>query len=181
MLTNQEKNCREIFTVIMTLFREIRCCSRDEALCLGVTFHQFVILDAVAARQELDLAELHGILSVEKSTTTRLVNPLLRKGLLKRETALHDSRAAKLSLTEAGRDTHRQVWECLMAFFESIDRKLPAGRREDVLDAVRIFSTAIREAAVQCRCCSNKPEGEPAKDTLSGFPRKRESRRSKKE
>jgi DNA-binding MarR family transcriptional regulator len=159
MSTNTEKQSREIFTVIMTLFREIRCCSRDEALCMGVTFHQFVILDAVAARSELDLAELHGILSVEKSTTTRLVNPLLRKGFLKRETALHDSRAVKLSLTEAGRETHRQVWECLRAFFESIGRQLPAGQRTAILDAVRIFSTAIRESATQCRCMQITDKG----------------------
>jgi DNA-binding MarR family transcriptional regulator len=152
MSTNHEKRCREVFGIIMTLFREIRCCSRDESVCRGVTFHQFVILDAVAERRELDLAELHGILSVEKSTTTRLVNPLLRKGLLMREKALHDSRAAKLSLTEAGRETHRQVWECLTAFFESIGRKLPEGQREGILDAVRMFSTAMREAAAQCRC-----------------------------
>jgi DNA-binding MarR family transcriptional regulator len=42
-----------------------------------VTFHQFLILDAVAARRGLELAALHGILAVQKSTTTRLVTPLL--------------------------------------------------------------------------------------------------------
>ncbi len=138
----------------MTLFREIRCCSRDEAICLGVTFHQFVILDAVAEKGEMDLAELHGVLSVEKSTTTRLVNPLLRRGLLRREKAPHDSRAVKLALTEAGRETHLKVRDCLLAFFAGIDRNIPAGQRDGVLEAVRIFATAIRKAAAQCRCCA---------------------------
>ena len=125
MSPNLNKNCREIFEILMTLAREIRCCSRDEAICGGITFHQFVILDAVAKKKGLDLADLHKILSVEKSTTTRLVNPLLQKGLLKRDRSERDSRAAKLTLTEEGMEIHRKVWMCLGGFFENITRNVP--------------------------------------------------------
>ncbi|MFH1080726.1 MAG: MarR family transcriptional regulator [Pseudomonadota bacterium] len=135
----------------MSISREIRCFSRDEAICQGVTFHQFMILDAVAKTGELGLAELHRILSVEKSTTTRLVNPLIRKGLLKRDKATHDSRAANLALTEAGMETHRKVSLCLAGFFEGIARNIPEGQREGILEAVKIFTGAMRKAAVTCR------------------------------
>jgi len=153
MSTNLDKNCREIMELIMSLAREIRCCSRDEAICQDVTFHQFVILDAVAKKGELGLAELHGILSVEKSTTTRLVNPLIQKGLLKRDKATHDSRAARLTLTEEGRETHRRVWLCLGGVFQNITRQIPEGQRNGVLESVRVFTEAMRRAAVACRCC----------------------------
>lgn len=147
------KTHREIFDIITSLSREIRCCSRDEAICQNVTFHQFIILDAVAKKKGLALADLHRILSVEKSTTTRLVNPLLQKGLLKRDRAEHDSRAARLTLTEEGGQTHRKVWTCLGGFFGSITRHIPEGRQGEILDAVKLFTTAMREAAAQCRCC----------------------------
>jgi DNA-binding MarR family transcriptional regulator len=153
MSTNLEKNYREIFDIIMGLSREIRCCSRDEAICQNVTFHQFVILDAVVKKKGLDLADLHKILSVEKSTTTRLVNPLLLKGLLKRDRAEHDSRAVRLTLTEEGKETHRKVWICLGGFFESITRHIPEGRQEEIMEAVKVFTAAMRKAAAQCRCC----------------------------
>jgi len=153
MSTNLDKNYREIMEVIMSLSREIRCCSRDEAICQDVTFHQFMILDAVAKKGELGLAELHGILSVEKSTTTRLVNPLIQKGLLKRDRAVHDSRAAQLTLTEEGRETHRRVWLCLGGFFQNITRHIPEAHRKGVLESVRVFTEAMRSAAVACRCC----------------------------
>jgi DNA-binding MarR family transcriptional regulator len=155
-----DKKCRELFEIIMSLAREIRCCSRDEAICGGVTFHQFVILDAVAKNKGLDLADLHKILAVEKSTTTRLVNPLLQKGLLKRDKAEHDFRAAKLTLTEEGRETHRKVWLCLMGFFENITRNIPEERQEAILDAVKTFTTAMRKAATDCRCCEPSILGE---------------------
>ena len=153
MSTNLNKHCHEIFEILMALAREIRCCSRDEAICQDVTFHQFVILDAVAKKQGLDLADLHKILSVEKSTTTRLMNPLLQKGLLKRDKAEHDSRAAKLTLTEEGMETHRRVWMCLGGFFENITRNIPEDRQEKVLKSVKMFTEAMRKAADKCRCC----------------------------
>ena len=153
MSANLEKSYKEIFGIIMNLSREIRCCSRDEAICRDVTFHQFVILDAVAKKKGLGLADLHKILSVEKSTTTRLVNPLLQKGLLKRDKAEHDSRAAKLTLTEEGKETHRKVWMCLVGFFESITRHIPEGRQEETLEAVKAFTAAVKKATVQCRYC----------------------------
>jgi DNA-binding MarR family transcriptional regulator len=153
MSANLAKSYREIFEIMMSLAREIRCCSRDEAICQNVTFHQFIILDAVVKKKGLDLADLHKILSVEKSTTTRLVNPLLQKGLLKRDRAEHDSRAAKLTLTEEGMETHRKVWECLEGFFENINRNIPEGRQAEILEAVKMFTAAMRKAAAECRCC----------------------------
>ena len=152
MSPNLEQKYREIFDIVVDLSREIRCCSRDEAICRNVTFQQFIILDAVAKKGGLNLADLHQILSVEKSTTTRLVNPLLQKGLLRREKAEHDSRAARLTLTEEGMETHRQVWMCLGGFFENITRNMPRDRQEETLAAVKVFTEAMRKAAVECRC-----------------------------
>jgi DNA-binding MarR family transcriptional regulator len=153
MSVNLEKNYREIFDIIMGLSREIRCCSRDEAICQNVTFHQFIILDAVVKKKGLGLADLHKILSVEKSTTTRLVNPLLQKGLLRRDKAEHDSRAVKLTLTEEGIETHRKVWICLGGFFENITRNIQEDRQEEIVEAIKVFTTAMRKAAAECRCC----------------------------
>ncbi len=153
MSTNLDMKCQELFEIIMGLAREIRCCSRDEAICQNVTFNQFIILDAVVKKGELGLAELHQILSVEKSTTTRLVNPLIQKGLLNRDRATHDSRAATLSVTEEGMETHRRVWECLGRFLGGITQNIPEGQREEVLEAVKVFTAAMKKAAAAYRCC----------------------------
>jgi DNA-binding MarR family transcriptional regulator len=153
MSAKLDKKCRELFEIIMGLTREIRCCSRDEAICRGLTFHQFIILDAVVKKGELGLADLHQILSVEKSTTTRLVNPLIQKGLLKRGRATHDSRAATLSVTEEGMETHRKVWGCLGGFFNGITQNIPEGQTVEVLEGVRAFTAAMKKAAAACRCC----------------------------
>jgi DNA-binding MarR family transcriptional regulator len=135
------------------LSQVMRCCCRDEAFCEGVTFHQFMILDAVAKEKELHMADLHKILSVEKSTTTRLVNPLIKQGLIRREKADHDSRAVKLTLTGKGRETHKKVLICLTDFFQRVLGNIPAKKRAEVLESVNIFINAIKNSANGCGCC----------------------------
>jgi DNA-binding MarR family transcriptional regulator len=148
-----KENNGELMDVFGGLSQVLRCCCRDEAFCEGVTFHQFMILDAVAKEKELHMADLHKILSVEKSTTTRLVNPLIKKGLIRRDKADHDSRAVKFTLTREGRETHKKVLRCLTDFFERVLGNIPAKKRADVLESVNIFINAIKNSANGCECC----------------------------
>ncbi|PKN37107.1 MAG: hypothetical protein CVU62_10900 [Deltaproteobacteria bacterium HGW-Deltaproteobacteria-2] len=153
MLIQIKENTRELMDVLGGLSQVLRCCCRDEAFCEGVTFHQFMILDAVAKEKELQMADLHKLLSVEKSTTTRLVNPLIKKGLLRRDKADHDSRAVKLMLTKEGRETHKKVQVCLTGFFQRALGNVPEKKRNEVLESVKIFITAIKNSANGCDCC----------------------------
>jgi len=153
MSMRMKKETMVFMDVLSGLSKVMRSCCRDEAFCGGVTFHQFMILDAVAREKELHMADLHRMLSVEKSTTTRLVNPLITKGLLKRETAVHDSRAARLVLTSKGEETRNTVLECLADFFHKALGGMPAKKREEVLESVKIFIAAINNSADGCGCC----------------------------
>jgi DNA-binding MarR family transcriptional regulator len=153
MITIKEKPS-DLMAVFGGLSQVMRCCCREEAFCEGVTFHQFMILDAVANSEELHMADLHKHLSVEKSTTTRLVNPLLNKGLLQRNKADHDSRAVKLTLTKEGMETHQKVQACLANFFQRVLGNISADQRTEVLESVKIFIAAIKNAANECSCCS---------------------------
>jgi len=144
----------KLMDIFMGMAQVTRCCRQDVAFCDGVTFHQFMILDAVAKRKELPMTDLHTILAVEKSTTTRLVNPLIHKGLLRRDRALHDSRAVMLFLTEEGRKVHQNVSLCLAGFFRKITQNIPEGKRADVLESIKIFIKAIKNLAAGYSCCT---------------------------
>jgi DNA-binding MarR family transcriptional regulator len=150
MLIQIEEKNKELLDVLGGLSQVLRFCCRDEAFCEGVTFHQFLILSAVAEEKELYMADLHKLLSVEKSTTTRLVNPLVKKGLLLRSKADNDSRAVKLTLTGAGRETHKNVEVCLNNFFLKVMGNIPAKKRPDVLKSVKIFISAIKNSVNGC-------------------------------
>lgn len=146
-------NPDKFMDVFIGISQAIRCCRQDTAFCEGVTFHQFIILDAVGKTKELNISDLHRILSVKKSTTTRLVNPLIQKGLIERKQSNLDSRVFVLTLTKNGRNVCQNVQSCLEGFLNKVELNLPAGRQDDILRDVQIFIAAIKNAAGVCDCC----------------------------
>ena len=152
MLTKINETSSALMDVFSGLSQVMRCCCRDEAFCEGVTFHQFVILDAVAKAKELNMADLHQILSVQKSTTTRLVNPLIKKGLLRRDKSEHDSRAVKFTLTKEGIEIHKKVSLCMIDFFKKVTNAIPEEKKSEVLECVNIFINAIKNSS-NTYCC----------------------------
>lgn len=140
----------EVFTGLTQVTRFLR---QDEAFCEGVTFHQFLILDVIAQNKKLKMADLHRHLAVEKSTTTRLLNPLIKKKLLQRRTDPDDLRAAYLTLTKKGEETHKNVRRCIMDFFHKTMGNIPEKKAKHVLHSVNTFIGAIKAYARQNSCC----------------------------
>ena len=137
---------RELFSLLSDLSRAVRCCQQEAVFCENVTFTQFFILDQVSTTGKLRQSELHEILSVEKSTTTRLVQPLVKQGLLTREKSNRDSRAINLRLTEKGVSVLEDVWACLSQFVEGIRAGIPEEKQSQVYESVRTFLNAMRSA-----------------------------------
>ena len=143
---------RDVLSLVSELCQVVRYCRQDAIFCEDVTFTQFLILDEVAKKESLKMMELHQILAVDKSTTTRLVNPLVRQGLIERKMADHDSRAVILRLTPAGRKVHRKVWLCLEGFVGAIEGRIPNKRRKLVYEAVKLFIDAVKKSSSACPC-----------------------------
>jgi DNA-binding MarR family transcriptional regulator len=138
---------QEILSIMIELSKAVRCCRQDEVFCEDVTFTQFIILDTVARNQKLNMARLHEALSVDKSTTTRLVAPLIKRNLIVRERADHDSRAATLKLTKDGKEVHEKVWQCLISFIRAIQDEIPHEKMADVIEGVGLFLGAMRNVS----------------------------------
>jgi DNA-binding MarR family transcriptional regulator len=143
---------RDVLSLVSDLCQMVRFCRQDAIFCEDVTLTQFIILDEVAKKEMLKMLELHQILAVDKSTTSRLVNPLVRQGLIERKISDHDSRAVNLRLTPAGRKVHRKVWLCLEGFVSAIEGRIPERKKKLVYEAVKLFIDAVKKASSACPC-----------------------------
>ena len=143
---------RDVLSLVSEFCQVVRFCRQDATFCEDVTFTQFLILDEVAKKGRLKMLELHQILAVDKSTTTRLVNPLVGQGLIERKMSDHDSRAVNLRLTPAGRKVHRKVWLCLEGFVGAIEEGIPEKIKKLVYEAVKLFIGAVKKASSACPC-----------------------------
>lgn len=94
----------------------------------GLKAGQFSILVALSLQGQTPLGALADGLGMERTTLTRNLKPLLRRGLLNSDPAPTDARVRLLSLTKNGRtllENARPLWNQAQA--ESFDR-LPSDK-----------------------------------------------------
>ena len=148
---------KEMFDIIKGLIKSLRFFQSESVFCENITFIQFCILDyVVSGGGRIGMSSLHPLLGVEKSTTTRLVAPLLKSGLLIRVKSETDSRAVDLEITSEGSATHENVWQCIQNYLGDCCSSLPEESRMEMLRMVRVFAASIENCCspVKGYCCN---------------------------
>lgn len=136
-------NNRELLNLLMNMVKATRCCQQDSAFCGGVTFTQFYIIDLLKTSGTLRLSDLHEQLAVEKSTSTRLLEPLVQRGIVLKNRSENDSRAIDLKLTNEGKLLYSELWQCMNDFFNRLSAEIPEDKRTEVHDNVIVFVRAV--------------------------------------
>lgn len=149
---------RETYRALSDLLRLLQFRDRDRICCHGVSVSQCHALDVLVREGALRLNELAVRLYLGKSTTSRVVDALLRKGYVERRTDPDDSRAVRLEATPAGRELHDRIEEDLLAETRGLLRGFgPEGRRaaRELLERMR--RRAIDRIEVEGGCCRLRP------------------------
>jgi DNA-binding MarR family transcriptional regulator len=146
---------QEILAMLFELAKAIRFCHQDEICGAGISFTEFNIINLICQHRTVNMSELHKFLSVDKSTTTRLVEPLVKKRFVVKEKSSADGRAVDLRLTEEGERVRNEAWECLQGFFAQVEGNIPESKRNEVYDAVRLYAAALQSSCRSNDCCQN--------------------------
>lgn len=131
------------FDQIRNLSKALRLFQEQATKPCGITFTQFVILDFVCQKSPLYLKDLHQQLGVKKSTTSRLIKPLIEKNYLEKKANSLDKRVFELYLTEAGEGLYRAAWN---SFSEAIDRffsAVPVSEQLRIAGSMQVISEAF--------------------------------------
>lgn len=110
-----------------------------------VTLPQFRTLVVLAARGPQRSVDIADELQVNPSTGTRMLDRLVRKGLVRRMRSATDRRAVRLQLTTAGRDVVEQVMGRRRAELERIVAATAEIWQPAVTDALVAFADAAGE------------------------------------
>lgn len=144
---------KQLLSVIRRLIISLRVFQTESKFCEDLTFTQYSILSYVARTGSLEMSELHSLLSVEKSTTTRLVAPLVKIGYLKKNQSTHDSRAIELHLTGKGKAVFGKVRECISDFMINMGNSIPDNKRDEVLQSLELFIKSMERCCTPGGCC----------------------------
>lgn len=145
---------RQTFVLMRELMKSMRLFHEGAVLCEGLTFTQFVILDHIAEHQRLALFHLHELLAVEKSTTTRLLDPLVKRKLILKSKSVEDRRAFDLALTAEGQRVWQSTWQCFNDSVVQLIQTIPDRDRPVVLQGLTGFVAALKRCCDPDACCS---------------------------
>jgi DNA-binding MarR family transcriptional regulator len=114
-----------------------------------VTLTQYRSLVVLASRGPQGVASLAEAVAVTPPTASRLVDRLLRKGLVHRRTDRHDRRQVRIGLTEAGRRLIDVVTEHRRQEIASLLKSLPVGEQRSMARGLQKLAHAAGEVPEQ--------------------------------
>lgn len=118
---------------------------RDQVSCFGVSVTQCYALEALTVDGPLRAQALAGRLFLNKSTVSRVVDALQRKGLVERLPDPDDQRAWLLHVTAEGRALHARIQADLLRQHVAIVADLDASTRAAATEVIRRFAAAAAQ------------------------------------
>lgn len=138
-------NESELQEQMMALVRTFGLHKPEETPCgCGVTVAEAYTLTELDKESQLSQNELVQRLNLAKSSVSRLVDKLVKRGWIARERSTEDGRVWLLSLTEAGKDTAENLTQARQAKFTQVMVHIPEDEQENVLHALEVLVQAMR-------------------------------------
>lgn len=150
-----ERDTRELYEALTDLVRTYQFRDRNLICCHDVSVTQCYALDALVRGGPMTLGALASMLMLDKSTASRVVETLDRKGYVKRSAHPSDARAVRLSPTARGRSLHGIIQRELLEEERAIIEVLPADVRRATIGVVReLAKVAAKRIGRDDSCCS---------------------------
>jgi len=158
--TALDRDTRDLYAALTDLVRLYQFRDRNVICCHDVSVTQCYALHALARKGSMTLGTLANELMLDKSTASRVVETLERKGYVRRTPHPEDARAVRLDVTAKGRALHERVERELVAEERGIMANLdPEVRRAAigvVRDLARLAAARVGREAACCAPCADE-------------------------
>jgi MarR family 2-MHQ and catechol resistance regulon transcriptional repressor len=151
------RDTEELYDALEDLLRVYQFRDRDRICCFDVSVSQCYALEGLIRRGSMTLNDLAAYLYLDKSTASRVVDALERKGYVVRSPHPRDGRASLLEATPQGRELEGRIRESILAE----ERRLLADFTPEVRQAMTVVLRRLARAAaasvetVGGSCCRN--------------------------
>lgn len=118
---------------------------REELAGLGLTTPKARALAVLSVIDAPLIGELAVYTVTEQSTLSRALDQLQSDGLIRRDTDPTDSRATRVTITDAGRAVFADLWPHMLAAQERMFRDIPEPERQAFLTTLQKMLVNIRK------------------------------------
>ena len=147
----QVNNGLKIYLALSELARRYQFRNRDEVCCYGLTVSQCYALESLFENGKMPSSDLATRLGLDISSTTRLVDQLVKKKLAVRSKSAEDARIREIQITEAGQKLVSRIQQDLVGLVDQALEDFPAEVRIALPDVLRRLSRTLGECSPQSR------------------------------
>lgn len=134
------------------IIRKLNLLNKDQKVCYGLTIPQCYTVETLGQKGKLTMNELSSELGTAISTVTRVVDLLVRDGIVGRSENPKDRRKVCIELTEKGRELEQKLKKCSEDNAREILNAIPKEKRENILESLELLNQAVEQ--VKKRCCN---------------------------
>lgn len=142
MIKGKSKEFREITRILERNLESIN--TNDCSLC-SISTAQCHTLVEIGRKKDSMLKDLAATLRIDVSTASKVVEELVKKGLVKREPSRLDRRSVQINLSDEGKRIFEQIENDMDLIFEEIFGFIDPLKQEEFLDSLSLFNQAIEQ------------------------------------
>ena len=116
--------------------------NKSDCCCCGISDTQCFILVEIGRKPDISVKERAGILRLDKSGISRMVEELVQKEFVERKPSKEDRRYVVLNLTVKGSERFNQIENNMNIKFKSILDRIPEEKRNQVIEALELYNVA---------------------------------------
>ena len=133
----------QLHRAVTALVKKYQFRDRNDICCYGISVSQCYTLEVLREHGALSMQALADQLQLAVSTVTRLVDQLVDKRFVERQSNPRDRRICQVQLTAEGRRLLHTIRKELVAREHAILQRIPAASRDHVIWAIAELSQAL--------------------------------------
>ena len=157
-----QRDAEALQAAVADLVRVYQFRDRDRICCHDVSVTQCYALETLVDHGPMRLSALAGRLFLDKSTTSRVVNALVRKGYVEQRPDPTDGRAMLVGATRRGQRLCARITADLLEQQKQVLEDLPPEIRAGAVQVIRRLAQAADarfRSGVVSGCCTPDREG----------------------
>ena len=148
------QDSEDLYEALNQLVRVHQFRDRDRICCYDVSVTQCYAVETLVKRGALRLQVLAEEMFLDKSTASRVIDTLERKGYVSRVEDDEDRRAVRIQATDAGRELYEKIRAGLIAEERAMIENLSAEARQGALSLLRQITRATEiRCGLASECC----------------------------
>ena len=137
-----DRDAQALQAAVADLVRIYQFRDRDRICCHDISVTQCYALETLVEHGPMRLNDLTERLFLDKSTTSRVIRTLVKKGYVEQHPDASDGRATALSATRAGRNLCARITDDLVEQQKALLADLDPDVRAGVVDVIRRLAQA---------------------------------------